>query len=551
MKNHYLAILLAAMSFTGMSAQTVLLERGNATHKAMPNASRMNRMQVLATDNTPKRAAARASWSLPAPETFITERPEGTYYVVYRSTTGTVRTQQGYASQVSADADASAIVVADDGSLYIENPINSFLTATWIKGHKATGDTIEVDLPQIMYSEQGSNNNTVYGYAFRLTAIDEEDGRSYVPDEASQTMKYVWRNDSLIKVDDDMLGLCLASGNWIGYGEKESVSRVVRETVAQPQNPDAAKKYVIRSYNGSGEVLHTMRVAVEDNDVYFGGITEALPDVWVKGKKDGDKVVLDAGQYMGVDSTMLMHAYLYAYEQTKEVDGITDSLYIVDTPITFSYNATTDTYSTSQNLVVNTGNRLLSSYPVDSYIAPVIYAWTDNVGAPSDPKFTSYMPYLDFLGYGGIEFQLSRTDYDDNYLDSDNLYYNLYFDGKVMTFNESEYVDVEGSMTDVPYNFKSYDFEVDGDVRRVYYYTDVTNFGLQEFYLDGDRRLVSNLVTYNASTGVSENMAAKELKSVVYTDLSGRRVSKPSKGIYVRTVEYADGTRSVNKVLMK
>lgn len=148
MKNHYLAILLAAMSFSGMSAQTILQERGNVMHKTMPNASRMNRMQVLTADNAPKRAAARASWSLPAPETFITERPEGTYYVVYRSTTGTVRTQQGYASQVSADADASAIVVADDGSLYIENPINSFLTATWIKGHKATGDTIEVDLPR-------------------------------------------------------------------------------------------------------------------------------------------------------------------------------------------------------------------------------------------------------------------------------------------------------------------------------------------------------------------------------------------------------------------
>ncbi len=551
MKNHYLAILLAAMSFTGMSAQTILLERGDATHKTMPKASRMNRMQVLATDNMPKRAAAKASWSLPAPETFITERPEGAYYVVYRTTTGTVRTQQGYATPVSADADASAIVVADDGTLYIENPINSFLTETWIKGHKATGDTIEVDLPQIMYSEQGSNSTTNYGYAFRLAAIDEADGRSYVPDEQSQTMKYVWRNDSLIKVDDEMLGLCLASGNWIGYGEKESVSRVVRETVAQPQNPDAAKKYVIRSYNGSGEVLHTMRVAVEGDEVYFGGLTESLPDVWVKGKKDGDNVVLDAGQYMGVDSTMLMHAYLYAYEQTKEIDGVTDSLYIVDTPITFSYNATTDTYSTSQNLVVNTGNRLLSSYPVDSYIAPVIYAWTENVGAPSDPKFTSYMPYLDFLGYGGIQFELSRTDYDGNYLDPENLYYNLYFDGKVMTFNEDEYQGVTGSMTDVPYSFAAYDFEVDGNVRRVYFYTDVLNFGLQEFYLDGDRRLVSNLVTYNVTDGVSETAVAKELKSVVYTDLSGRRVSKPSKGIYVRTVEYADGTRSIDKVLKK
>jgi len=41
----------------------------------------------------------------------------------------------------------------------------------------------------------------------------------------------------------------------------------------------------------------------------------------------------------------------------------------------------------------------------------------------------------------------------------------------------------------------------------------------------------------------------KQIERVEYRDLSGRVVSRPAKGIFVRTITYSDGSRATRKVV--
>ena len=44
---------------------------------------------------------------------------------------------------------------------------------------------------------------------------------------------------------------------------------------------------------------------------------------------------------------------------------------------------------------------------------------------------------------------------------------------------------------------------------------------------------------------------AKSVKSVEYTDLSGRTISQPQHGIYLKTVKFADGSQKTVKYLKR
>ena len=112
-------------------------------------------------------------------------------------------------------------------------------------------------------------------------------------------------------------------------------------------------------------------------------------------------------------------------------------------------------------------------------------------------------------------------------------------------------------MTDVPVNYTD-NFDImkkDGMVRTVYFYLQgMTTVGVQEIYKDGDTTYKSNLVSYKVDeegnlTGISRDITtgSDDVKSVSYTDLAGRRISKPAHGIFLKTVKYADGSQKTVK----
>ena len=155
-----------------------------------------------------------------------------------------------------------------------------------------------------------------------------------------------------------------------------------------------------------------------------------------------------------------------------------------------------------------------------------------------------------------MQFTLSYYSSDFNYLDPSHLYYNLYIDDELVTFSPDDYRNLETEMTDVPYSFSDqYEFyKYDENNRTIYFYKDVKKkIGMEAVYVDGDLRFGSGITEYYPNgdpTGVDMTEATvKQIKSVDFYDLSGRKLSAPAKGICIRTITYTDGSKASRKIV--
>ena len=103
-----------------------------------------------------------------------------------------------------------------------------------------------------------------------------------------------------------------------------------------------------------------------------------------------------------------------------------------------------------------------------------------------------------------------------------------------------------------------YDFEywVTGDGRHAlaFYTADVERIGLQSVYMGGGVEKRSAIVYYDFTNGTSTSTGITSAKAatagkVAYYDISGRRVNAPSKGLYIKQVIAADGSKKTVKIM--
>ena len=482
--------------------------------------------------------------------------PAGTVYNLYRQTTGYESFFYNAMSHESS-GDWSRLVVTDDGEVYMENPVNAFYTNSWMKGYKAQGDTICFNFPQAIYSEEGASG-TQYGYLRRMTLT--ADGKNYEPATDGQTMKYVFRNDSLIKVDDALLGVCTDQGAWVSYGELTSVNHVVNDNDIRPADAASVHDGMMLYMSGTAARQYPVKTAIEGDKVYIGSLTTNLQGgYWMRGELKDGVATFPSSQLLGIDTITRTYVYAVNANVTEQEDPYSGTYYepsFLDEPIQFAYNANDGTLFFRGNLVVNKGVDTVSlGTAYDIYQHPQISAWEDVPGQPLPPIFTNYMPFgpSPYGGEdGGIEFKVSFYDVEGNYLNPLKLFYNIYFDDELYTFSPDLYTDLEQPMTDIPFSYKDRDFEhVDENTRRIYFYKDYQRFGVEAFYIDGETRIGSGVTTYDVDpSGISDASGAdKKVESVTYTDLSGRQMDRPTRGISLRTVRYSDGTVVTQKIM--
>ena len=88
----------------------------------------------------------------------IVTQPEGKVYKNLYSYAEGFYSMWGLIFDGKKDGVARDVVVANDGTVYIQNPMTFFPTNSWIKGHKTIGDTIAVELPQLIYVNDNDVN---------------------------------------------------------------------------------------------------------------------------------------------------------------------------------------------------------------------------------------------------------------------------------------------------------------------------------------------------------------------------------------------------------
>lgn len=473
--------------------------------------------------------------------------------------------------QWEGDGTLCQLVLGEDNSVYIKDPISNLSTDAWIKGYKAEGDTIVFNLPQKLCigenSETGEQTDCV---AMRMVTkyYTDDDGNNlmtYIPDTKSQVVKYVMHNDTLRMVSEDGMIIGLTSvtdGGWMGFGDKAHKRYKVNDPKYAPKNSDAAQSYILTHTPYEDEYSHIQtRVAIEGNDIFISGLSPYYPDAWVKGTLNGTKVVFKGKQYMGVDEIHKSHDYFMPIvKEHKEMDlggGLMvpyDSLIYTD-EVVFDFDMLTKKLSTDGNMIVSGGKEFVNS--LYSYYNASMTPWENKPGMPVTPEINTLWPYDEESGWGAIEFKMTSYDVDDNYLDPANLYYRIYLDDNPYVYTPDKHIDLFEDMTDVPYLLDGNDWLVNGDIRTTYFYRgDFTNIGVQAIYIDkndNNKRYESPIVWYNdeGASGVEDISDGNAVKSIYFTDLCGRKVTRPQHGIYIRSIKKADGTVETSKVIIK
>lgn len=541
--------MLSAVTFA--QKQTRIMGQQTSSDMRLPR-NMVEKKTSLSYGEKAKAGQWRAAKAVPDPSTLISEQPEGTLHSnLYRSAMG-YYVFWGYVFEDAFDGVAGSLVEAADGSMYMQDPFSGFTTGSWLKLDKAEDDTLVMKLPQMAYQEEYQGSTYNY-YAYNM--ILNEDQTSYIPDTDNPDIKFVWRNDSLIQLGDGLLALGSETGGWTGYGDYNISMATISDKPATPADASQAEDFKL--IYGEGHSIGTkIKAMVSGSEFWVCGLLGSMPEAWVKGTISGDKVTFASKQYMGVNPYTMYHAYFFGASAEQEWDDYYQEYYTkytLEDDIVFSYDATSKTITAQDAIVLNAGFKKLSA--MSTYDLPIMSPYKEVAATPANPKITDFSPYDFGNKYGYIKVDIPMTDVDGNFIDPEKMYYNMYVDGDVFTFYADEYTALGDEMTDVPYFFTdNWDLYVSGVSHTVYYYMEgFDTIGFQSVYTGGGETNKSEIITFDAAAASIKQAIANhgDITGVSYTDLSGRMVETPAKGIYVKTIRFADGTSRSYKMVVR
>ena len=496
----------------------------------------------------------------------VTEKPKGEVVDLYRSSKGYYGFF-GNAKASTSHGEWTRMVFADDGAVWLENPISTLYAKSWIKGHKAQGDTIAFDLPQVIW-EETFQGTTSYGKLYKMVVEETDKYGTFVRDEESQTLKYVWKDGKLTLCDNMACGMCTPTGGWTGYGENYFEGINIKNNTTKPsENAKVYDGLMLYLDLSDASQQWPVKYAIDGDDVYIGNLSTNLKGYWIKGTMKNNEVTFPSTSFVGIDTTTVCYAYAsrvdYSTAYTAYGDPY-DSTYVLNEPLVFTYDPAANTLSSKQKMGIHQSDGvrepLKSTDIFDVYRVPLISPWVEKPNSPLPPKFSAVMPWITDMtpNYSGVEFLLSYYSVDGNYLDPTKLYYSFYIDGEMVTFTPEEYLNVTKEMDLVPYTFDDeYQFyKVSDNTRRLYYYHQPKEkIGLEALYVDevdGKPVTYSSDITeyYFNATGINNTTLEEgKVESITFTDLSGRQILRPGKGVYIRTITMKDGTKQSKKVV--
>ena len=477
------------------------------------------------------------------------------------------------------------IVEQEDGTVWIGNPVSMFLLPGWIQAEKSD-EYLTITGPQLVYEEYDWDLDDGTTTKYYLTAVEayqyeNEEGdimQSYRPTEDGVFRFKI--NGTTLKEEGDgslILGICGYSESegyfFTGYGDQYTVMTVPEaKPVEVPASATIHKGWAMRYYdNEDHEGARLVDVAIDGSDYYVRGAYAGLPQTWMKGTRDNDdRIVFPNFQLMGADLNWNYFIYS-AGGQMDNIQGKDSDDAVLDSEGFVMYvDDEEGLLEAENNLIFVTSDKTNpenANYVV--YYSDVTFTeqkaetFTNPVGP--DELFLG-----GFDGLPAVEFNLLPVDENDNLLDSENLYFSVYVNSKEITFDPADYMDMEelgiyAPTDELPYNIgNGYDFYQEGSWHTVYVYgidkAAIYNIGIQAIYypegrdVNPENVLMSDIIMVgeeNDPNSVDSLGAMKQVSRVVYYDLNGCEVTRPAAGIYLKRIEYTDGTVKTLKAAVR
>lgn len=553
------AMSVAASTFaTDMSTPARL---GATTPEQMSRVSAASRVELPAMIASRKshKAAAHSPAKAPLTTTPITETPEGQlsgwsrnsqcFYTIW----GMVGQGQTYGTVVE-------MVEAADGVVYVSNPSSQNPNrGSWLKGTKDAQGTITIPGGQAVYTEEVQGETDLYVAMALELSVDEEKGATYVPC-ADQNFRLVLKDGKYVQENPEiMLGICLYYNGeyfWAGFGDLQNeLTEVKAPEIKLPQGVEAEDWALVLD---SGEGGYFVKVAIDGDKFYLGGLTENYPDAWSSGSIADGVATVEAGQYLGHDEWDW--AYLYGGMITEEVDpktGIYYKVVEIDGGMSFDFDADAKRL-TPRHMIIETtivGDDIPNSALLYYLGDFVIEKQERNPEArPAEPLDLYAMQESDESGM--FSFYLPPVDVDNCLLDLSRIYYRVYGDGQPLTFSPDIYYGLEEETTLLPYNLILEDGTIDayGPYHSVMFMGVYDELGVQTVYMQpgADTAVESEIATIeNDRSRIDSITSGTAVVATSFFDLQGRRVERPAAGIFIRQDKMDDGSVRNSKVIRR
>ena len=289
-------------------------------------------------------------------------------------------------------------------------------------------------------------------------------------------------------------------------------------------------------------VQHSMTVNIGflDDEVYFQGLSQRIPEAWVKGKLVDGKVSVPEW-YMG---SYIMHIFIDIENQLKFSGA------------EFNYNEATGQFTCAKYETLDPTVQSISMAGVESYTNLAISKMAATPATPANPEIEV------FNGVGSnrfLTFEIKQQDTEGKQLVAKNLGYIIYIEkGGVqsqLTFTKDLYRKLTEDMTVVPYGFTSTNFRINR-VNLLQGGTEIRSWnkiGIQSVYTVGTTVNASEVVWKDLEQywieGIGEVGTTEEV--VTYYDMQGRLADAHAKGLLLKQVRQADGTVKTIKVMRR
>lgn len=461
------------------------------------------------------------------------------------------------------------IVTVDDNDVYLKDPISMYGNNSYLKGYK-DGDKLIFELPQpVMVDEYYDCDILVTLLQY---AEDEEGGWFYpantevsrelnLPDIDNILEINIEEDGSYSYTSEDNIVLGLIYGDdlsWTGNAELESVWQEFDDKPIDVPSDLKTEQVAVRY----GEIGNFASIGFDGNDVYIKGLFAEMPEAWVKGTRNGDKITFESGQYLGPNYVYNYFTYFTVGKFMPAWDEEFEEWYDILEPqdqIIFDFNEEQMilTCAEDEAVICNTSKTEISS--ICYYVSPVIMRQAEDISnIPSNPYDLYFESDFEDYGFNYFLFNLPQLNETGDLLDTANLYYKIYVDGDEFEFMTDDYLGLEKDMTLIPYTFiDSYgDFEYSGTTHGVYFYFEgAEEIGVQLLNIkDGKLLGESEIVSISTDPAGIEEIGVTDGKSIedvrIY-NINGQEVSDSANGILIRTVRYSDGSRKAFKVVKR
>ncbi len=477
--------------------------------------------------------------------------PEGTPFDCYL-------TCEVAGAQHQADRPIQVSIAPDGSSIYFSNLFPSFIpadTEAWAKGEIQADGTINVPVQHI-YD---------YGDVYQLYVCSFD-----MATMSTYDAQFVINADGSISQADPNSYLMLAaldeSGTFLGYITFQTQTLITSQPTEDVRVPASLPEGVepqtyIYSYTDAYNNAQLLKgqVAFDGSDVYFYGLTPQCP-AWVVGTMEGNDVTLKIGQYLGVTAGYDLELQVLKVKPDFSSFYNVDEFVMIYDPATGNFSQKVADDGDLYFITEGTTSGQIYSYNFNFALTP--YDGPKPV-IPADPYNVKLYDFHEDSGRNCVYFENTNLGVNGEYMEPENLYYQIYLDDELYTLPTDLYTNISEDLTLIPWNLADgKDIYCNPANHFVYVYEFlVETMGAQIVYFVDDKAYYSNIVsadfdgnqyvTYvnNDITGISE--VAAQVGYMEYYDLSGNRLNRPQSGINIIKMTQADGSVKTLKTIVK